>query len=970
MTTAPSLPADLVSRRCNFSFSWVRPLSGARALGTFARRIRFLGGVLFLSLATESHAVAALTATFQITSFWSTGYNANLVIANSGTGSINNWTASMQSADPITTAWNATLVGGSGSYTLTPASWDSTISVGSPVTVGFTFTGDNPAPLSNLFVNGQIVAVTVASPAATPTPTPSASVTPTPPAGTPGTPSLSIQKNWTTGDGFAASWSIYSGAAATSWRLLEDGVVYAQGASSAASSEGQTDSLDITNRPYCAHAYQIVVTNAAGSTASNTVAYEADGASTITLGASDNSMQARQITVPLNVATGFPLGMVDGSAGSYTLATNNGIVLGYALSGSTLTITGLAPGRASLRITNTATGDVRWLGVRVKNADGTLPGMPNYLSLGSVSQDDTPELTMWRTFGTGNENRRMDARYIYMNDGPYSQNPNNWYGETAPVLGFRATSYVRESLKLGMIPFFVWYNIDGTGDGFTTDTANAQDATFMQGYFTDLVRLCNLVNAEAPDETVGIVIAPDFLGYLAQNDVDPTTFMVHTDSAYTAGMLVHGSDPEFPNTVTGYVEAVNYLFAKNLPKAYFGWEFALWGHPANGWTVPSGTLGLIHLTDTMGVTAGRAAIAKEATATTDFYLRAGVASYGAACVSVDKYGLDAGAENGAASNPQTSTWFWNETLWVNYLTFAQAMHLESTLPVVLWQIPVGHINSSTLANPQGGLFPDLTNVSTMYEDSAPDFFFGDTFDPGSTAPNRFAYFSTSDPVLSVSTQGGAITWPSAMALTASYGVRTVLFGAGIGDSTQGTGSPPTDGGWWITAAQNYYLKGPVPLTAVPAPSPVATPSPSPTITPSPMPTPTPTPSATPAVTPTPTITPSATPTPTVSVVATIPVVTLGSGESGEFTVSIAAALASDMMVNYTLKGTAINGTDYVRLAGSAKIKAGRTSKVIHVVPQGDLEGAARKTVKLALAAGSGYAFSIATPAKVEILAAP
>ena len=74
----------------------------------------------------------------------------------------------------------------------------------------------------------------------------------------------------------------------------------------------------------------------------------------------------------------------------------------------------------------------------------------------------------------------------------------------------------------------------------------------------------------------------------------------------------------------------------NLPKAYFGWEFALWGHPANGWTVPSGTLGIIHLTDTMGVAAGRAAIAREASATTDFYLKAGVASYGASFVSVDK----------------------------------------------------------------------------------------------------------------------------------------------------------------------------------------------------------------------------------------------------------------------------------------------------------------------------------------------
>ncbi len=682
-------------------------------------------------------------------------------------------------------------------------------------------------------INGESVAITMGSPTATLAPTPGPGSTPAPEAGAPGTPLLSIQKDRTSGVGFTASWATYSGAAATSWQLLEDGVVYAQGASATATSGGQAGSLTIKNRPYCAHAYRVVVTNAAGSTASNTVVYEADGASKITIGASDSPMQARQVTVPLHKATRFTVGMVDGSTGSYSLATNNRTVLSYVLSGNTLTVTGSSPGRASLRITNTASGDVRWLGVRVANADGTLPGMPDYLALGSVGQDDLPELTMWRQFGPGNANRRMDARYIYMNAGPYSLNPNNWYGETAPMLGFRATSYVRESLKLGMIPFFVWYNIDGTGDGFTTDTANAQDPAFMKGYFSDLVTLCNLAKAEAPDETVGIIIEPDFLGYLAQNGVDPTTFAVRTDSAYLAGVLVHGVDPEFPNTVTGYVQAVNYLFSKNLPKAYFGWEFALWAHPANGWTVPSGTLGLMHLTDTMGVAAGRAAIAREAAATTDFYLRAGAASYGASFVSVDKYGLDAAAENGAAANPQSSTWFWNETLWVNYLTFARAMGAGSKLPVVLWQIPVGHINGSELANPQGGLFPDLPNVSTKYEDSAPDFFFGDTFDLGSAQPDRLAYFSAADSLRNVSERGRQVTWPSAMNLAASYGVRSILFGAGVGDSTQGTGNPPKDSGWWITAAQNYYSQGPAPLTAIPTPvpTPTATPASTPKLAP-------------------------------------------------------------------------------------------------------------------------------------------
>ena len=844
-------------------------------------RVRQLLCAVFLSaFLLAAHARAGVTAAFQITSSWDSGYNAALTFTNGGPAAVQNWTATFQSANPITDAWNATLTGGTGGlYTLTPASWTNTIPAGGSVSVGLAVTGSPQTPAALTF-NGQAIPLTGTTPTPTPTPVPTATPvgsatpvptatpTPTPATGAPGTPSLSVLQNWTDG-GFDVQWATYSGGAIASWMLLEDGVVYYQGGATR-----QSASLHIADRPYSAHLYQVVVTNAAGSAASNAQAYVSDGASKITFGSpTDATMQARQLTAASNVSLTLPLAMIDGSAGAYTVATNNATAATASVNGGTLKIQALAPGRAGLRLTNTAVtpNEVRYLGVRVENTDGTLPSLPNYLALGSVSQDTTGDLAMWRGFGPGASNRRMDARYIYLNDGPYAPtntpwggNPNNWYGETQP-LGFRVTSYVRESLKLGMVPFFVWYNIDGTGDSFTTDTGNAQNAQFMAGYFTDLKRMCDLVKAEAPDETVGIVIEPDFLGYLAQNGVDPTTYTARTDAAYTAGVLVHGTDPEFPNTITGYVGAVNYLFHKNLPTAFFGWEFNLWASPAGGWTVPSTVLGLMHLTDPpadggKGVAAGRPAIYTEAKALTDFYLKAGVTTNGASFVSIDKYGYDAvGYQSAAQANPQTSTWFWNQTLWNNYLTFVQAMHDESGLPVVLWQLPVGHINSSSLPNPQGGLFPDLSdNASQHYEDSAPDFFLGDTFNPG--AGNRFNYFSgafngtDTDPMQNLATNGTTIAWGPAMGRAASAGVRLVLFGAGIGDSTAGTGNPPTDGGWWITAAQGYYINGPVPLGATATPTPVPTPTPAPTPTPTPAPTATPTP--TPSVTPTPTPTPT------------------------------------------------------------------------------------------------------------------
>ena len=91
-----------------------------------------------------------------------------------------------------------------------------------------------------------------------------------------------------------------------------------------------------------------------------------------------------------------------------------------------------------------------------------------------------------------------------------------------------------------------------------------------------------------------------------------------------------------------------------------------------------------------------------------------------------------------------------------------------------------------------------------------------------------------------------------------------------------------------------------------------------------------------------------------SVAATIPSATLGSGEYGEFILTLSAAQADDLVVGFTLKGSAVNGTDYAPLKTTKKIKAGQISKAIRVTPLGDLGGAQSKVVKLTLSKGSGY----------------
>ena len=117
----------------------------------------------------------------------------------------------------------------------------------------------------------------------------------------------------------------------------------------------------------------------------------------------------------------------------------------------------------------------------------------------------------------------------------------------------------------------------------------------------------------------------------------------------------------------------------------------------------------------------------------------------------------------------------------------------------------------------------------------------------------------------------------------------------------------------------------------------------------------------------PPVIPVATP-PTVTLAATTPEVTVGSGGSAVLTVTLSAPQTTDTTVSYTIKGSAVNGTDYLELTGTKKIRAGKTTKPINVTPLGTLAGFTRKTVKITLSADPAYTVGTPDPVKVKILA--
>ena len=80
---------------------------------------------------------------------------------------------------------------------------------------------------------------------------------------------------------------------------------------------------------------------------------------------------------------------------------------------------------------------------------------------------------------------------------------------------------------------------------------------------------------------------------------------------------------------------------------------------------------------------------------------------------------------------------------------------------------------------------------------------------------------------------------------------------------------------------------------------------------------------------------------------------------------------SDLFVNYTVKGSAVNGTDYQLLKGRKKIKAGNKRAYLRIKPLGNLGGYAKRTVKISLVADDRYILGgISRDAKIKLLVLP
>ncbi len=113
-------------------------------------------------LASAASSTPALTATFATSSTWAGGYTADFTIKNTGPTTVTGWTLvfSIPVGSSLTSLWNGADSISGRQVTVTPESWNTTLSAGATATVGMEIDGTALYPTA-CTLDGAVAACTV-----------------------------------------------------------------------------------------------------------------------------------------------------------------------------------------------------------------------------------------------------------------------------------------------------------------------------------------------------------------------------------------------------------------------------------------------------------------------------------------------------------------------------------------------------------------------------------------------------------------------------------------------------------------------------------------------------------------------------------------------------------------------------------------------------------------------------------------
>lgn len=421
-------------------------------------------------------------------------------------------------------------------------------------------------------------------------------------------------------------------------------------------------------------------------------------------------------------------------------------------------------------------------------ASGNIPGWPNYLAMGTVTNNAT-------SVGNALVKTPVDAIFKYAgNDGAGDQ------GQITDLTTEKNTVAQARYIESNsadhhkVMPVLVVYTIDLSGGMVTDDVTND---TYLLDHYINLINYCAYLESQKDDlhpHPATLIINPDFLGMMQQNSswspLQADTLINVNQQLKTAlnqaGVKIQ--PPNFQNNLLGYIQSINWIIRAISPDVPFGWQENIWATGSASWIFTA---------------TNEQVISQQANPTLNYVNSLGVyqGSYKPDFFVFDRYERD----DFYLNNTQ---WFYNRNDWKNYLTYVNNISQGLNTPALLWQIPGGHMltknDNSTLT---------LDHVAT-----APDFFFGDVnigqnFQATllSSVLNFQVLAPQNETAMVHLSQDTDQNWTQSELQTAvNDNIVAILWGGGSTTGVAPIGTNGDDGGWLANKVENYY-KNPVPL---------------------------------------------------------------------------------------------------------------------------------------------------------------
>ena len=303
-------------------------------------------------------------------------------------------------------------------------------------------------------------------------------------------------------------------------------------------------------------------------------------------------------------------------------------------------------------------------------------------------------------------------RYQYLAGGVNtSGNWLTWQDPSKPPGQF-ALDYMANSTAAptNYIPVFTWYellqSLPSTGSSeLDRDYNNLNNASTMDAYFSSFKVL--MQKAGQYGGQVVVHVEPDLWGYMQQKAAG--------GSASSIPAMVKSSGfaeaAAFPDTLTGFASELKYLRDTYAPNALLAMHASMW---SSGIDIASDTDPSINA-------------AAEADKTAAFLISAGTSSWDAVFNDVDDHDAAWWELSSCGAPPCVNRYF---THWWDaanaafpnfnrYLAWVAELHAKTTLPQVVWQVPIGNQYFLTMNNTCGH-YQD--NVAPYFIEHATDLF--------------------------------------------------------------------------------------------------------------------------------------------------------------------------------------------------------------------------------------------------------